>query len=337
MAYTFFVNTIPNTGSVAIYSLISTLMTAGWLKKSDSDGTTFSNTGVQVTSGAAGANGLGNTKAWVRLQAPAVNGGAVVNQTRELIIQRGTLDTDWRIKYSASAGFTGGIPSATVVPSATDEVWMMGAGTDALPTFLTWFSATNKTYYWHVLCGGANEYYSFVAWQILVGNNISGLKNGIALDIMVSGSFPAVDPDPAVMYASSAGGTAFNEITSNSTWPNTNVTNPAKARAWLGSTSAATGSLSTNNVNVGILTQPDAGGTLNFGTNPYTGKEDMMPCLWGNLGTSPKGTKGFSTIFQTGGIVHNHMETCDTVFSGSKDKIWVGKLWLPWNGTLPAI
>ena len=92
MAYTFSVNNAPLTGATAMYTLISTLMSAGWLKKADSDGTTYSSTGVQVTSGNSGTNGLGNTNAWVRLQAPAVNQGTVVNQTREITIQRGTTD-----------------------------------------------------------------------------------------------------------------------------------------------------------------------------------------------------------------------------------------------------
>jgi hypothetical protein len=74
MAYTFSVNNSPATGAVAMYTLISTLVTAGWTKVMDSDGTTYSASGVQVTSGNVGTNGLGNSSAWVRLKAPLVGG-----------------------------------------------------------------------------------------------------------------------------------------------------------------------------------------------------------------------------------------------------------------------
>lgn len=116
MAYTFLVNQTPATGAVAMYQLISTLMTAGWLKKMDSDGTTYSATGVQITSGASGTNGLGNNNAWVRLQSPTTNGGTIVDQTREITIQRGSSDTGWRIKYSAHGKFVGGVPNAISTP-----------------------------------------------------------------------------------------------------------------------------------------------------------------------------------------------------------------------------
>lgn len=40
----------------------------------------------------------------------------------------------FRVKHSRGAGFTGGTPSATQVPSAADEAVIRGGGTDAIPT-----------------------------------------------------------------------------------------------------------------------------------------------------------------------------------------------------------
>ncbi len=117
MAYTFSTNNAPATFGIGMYTLISTLMTAGWTKVMDSDGTTYSASGTQVTSGGVGANGLNNASAWVRMRSPATNGGSVVNQTRELVIQRGSTHLIWKLKYSASALFKGGNPGATVTPS----------------------------------------------------------------------------------------------------------------------------------------------------------------------------------------------------------------------------
>jgi len=325
MAYTFSVNNSPATGAVAMYTLISTLMSAGWLKKMDSDGTTYSSTGVQVTSGNAGTGGLGNTNAWVRLQAPQVNGGAVVNQTRELTIQRGTTDLVWRIKYSASALFTGGSPAAAVTPSSTDEIFMMGAATDASPTFYSWISGATGDERWHFVAGGAAEFYSFVAWSQVIGGLTA--REAIFLDVMADGSYPAVDVDPAVVFCNSS--TPFSDIAG---FASSNVTNPSKARAWLGSTSAAGASLVSNNVNVvisnygGIFT----GGTT-IGTNPWTNKEDLFPCLWGNQGTTlPYGIKGISTLFKMGTILHTNGTVSSHV--GTRDKIYYGNYWLPWSG-----
>jgi len=87
MAYTFSVNNsigTHNTPAHAIWFIISTLMSAGWTKVMDSDGTTYSAAGTQVTGPNTGTNGLDNNRAWVRLQAPPVNGGAVVIKPENL-------------------------------------------------------------------------------------------------------------------------------------------------------------------------------------------------------------------------------------------------------------
>ncbi len=346
MAYKFAVNTVPKTPPIAFYTLISTLMSAGWLKLMDSDGTTYSSSGTQVTSGNVGTNGLDNSKAWVRLQAPAVNGGAVVNQTRELIIQRGTASNrDWKIKYSASAGFTDGSPAATVTPFASDEVYMNGGGTDASPTFSTgmFFDFTEgvNPCRWHVACGGANEYYSFVAWLMRTGTTILG--NSIALDVMTPGSYPSQDIDPAVMYSSSIASSFGTEVITN-TFPTVQVTNPALARAWLGPVSSVRdgASLTGSNVNVRISSYAAIGlvtDTTSYGTNPWNQSEDLLPCLWGagdavngTNGSNPKGIKGFSTLFLQGLVGHKNMTICDSVLTGSMDRIYVGTLWFPWSG-----
>lgn len=114
MSYVFSVNQQPATGSVAMWQLISTLKTAGWSQIDSSDGTTQG--ASQVTNGGAGINGLGNTSAWVRIQAPTTTGG-LYSQNREFIFQRGTTDLQWRVKYSAVGGFIGGVSSATITPT----------------------------------------------------------------------------------------------------------------------------------------------------------------------------------------------------------------------------
>ena len=141
MAYTFSVNNSPTTGAVAMYTLISTLISAGWTKVADSDGTTYSALGTQVTSGAAGTNGLGNTNAWVRLQAPAVNG-----KTREFIFQRGTTNLTWKVKYSAYGGFIGGLPTATATPCNETSYAYSEANQDATTAMYSVLPGTGQSF-----------------------------------------------------------------------------------------------------------------------------------------------------------------------------------------------
>jgi hypothetical protein len=337
MAYTFTVNNTPLTGAIAFYQLVAALMAVGWLKKMDSDGTIYSATGTQVTHGGTGVGGLGNTRSWVRLQAPQVNHGSVVNQTREITIQRTTSDTQWRVKYSASALFTGGAPAILVTPSAADEVFMVGGGTDASPTFSTFFG-TNAGYVWHIVCGGAAEFYSFVGWISNFGQSGATTNQVFALDAMQAGSHPATDVDPAVVYLAS--GSAFTDMAA-SAYPTANVTNPALARAWFGATSAA-GALTTgtNNQNVRMSSYGTSVGTNTFSAclNPWNNKDDLLPGLWGNKASSgPKGIKGFSTLFMLPSVQRGNGETLDVASPGAKDKIFYNGIWLPWSGALPIL
>ena len=498
MAYTFSVNNSPATGAVAMYTLISTLVTAGWTKVMDSDGTTYSASGVQVTSGNVGTNGLGNSSAWVRLKAPLVGG-----KQREIIIQRGTTSLNWRLKYSAYGGFIGGAPAATVAPTnensfvysesnqdattslrttstvgtgqsftalgtilgsarfylkktgaptgfaiakvyahsgslgttsvptgtalansvpfdvstltasyaltelkfigsesitltnatnyvvtieynggsvgntldvgrdgssptatgnsstwdgatwtavstsdlcayvctgVQDEVFMLGGGTDLVPTFFAFFT-TDANYRYHVAAGGAAEFYSFVAWAQQNGTTTMTGSTGICLDVMAAGSFPSADIDPAVMYCSTLS-SAFGGDFVTISFPTTNSTNSAKARAWLGPALFAGASLTSNNVNVGIVCYGNSqvGNSATFATNPWINNDDLVPCLWGSANfINPRGIKGFSTLFMFGSIAHSNGDTCDSIAPGSKDKIYFGGLWLPWSGATPLI
>lgn len=181
------VNDAPATGNFAMYDIIAMLLQGGWLKKADSDGTTYSSTGVQVTGGNTSTNGLGNTNAWVRLQDP---GGV-----REICIQRGTTSLLWRIKWSHSAKFTGGTPAAAQVPSATDEQVLNGTGTDAAPTGGAIFTADNL---YHLHCGCDNAApYDFWWATTLITTGVTQ-KMGVFLNMTI-GSYPSLDAAPYIV------------------------------------------------------------------------------------------------------------------------------------------
>jgi hypothetical protein len=106
MAYTFNTNQTPATCAEAVYNLKTLLKLVGWTVKKSSDGTTYNSTGDQISSGASGANGMNNARAWFVIQEP----GTV---PRQFCLQRqNTVGVNtsyqWRVKYSRYAGFTGG-------------------------------------------------------------------------------------------------------------------------------------------------------------------------------------------------------------------------------------
>lgn len=346
MTYTFSVNNLPSTGSEAIWDLIIALISAGWTQIGSGDGFTYDNGSAGPVAGAAsGATGLANSNAWVRVRAPAVNQGSVSNQTREWLFQRGTDNRSWRFKYSASAGFSGGSPSATVVPTAIDQVVMLGAGTDASPTYnANWFHL-DGVYRWHIGAGGAAENYAFYAFSWTVGGTTMLQAIGLFMDTMASGSFPSTDVDPAVAYVSNsyASGTPFGESTYfaiSTASALANVTNPAKARAWLGPTSQAdiaTSGTNSQGVQAAALV---ALGNDTTGINPFSGKDDLIPVWWIRTGASvpPVGLKGLSTLLIHGSVIRGPMDTIDS--AGTKDKINVAQTytaWFPWAGVTPLL
>lgn len=359
MAYTFSVNNTPATGAEAIWLLVTTLVAAGWVVKSDSDGATYAPAGGQVTGSGGGAHGLANPNAWIRIQAPATNGGSVLNQHRELTFQRGADSRYWRLKYSASANFTLGLPSAAATPSAADEVILYGAGTDAVPTWpLIWFSA-DASYRWHIACGGLAESYSFYAFAL--PNTTTQTGNGIFLDVMQPGSYPdGLDVDPAVIYCGDEGSVGFQfgslstfSILSSDTI--VNRTNPCLATAWLGPTSyVGIATVGTNNQQVCLFPYgggsgggfPMFGGATAGSVNPWTGNDDVLPAWWARAGNStpPNGIKGKSTLFLFGSKERVNMDTGsllavrDFIHNSSGGAAAAShSLWLPWSGAVVTL
>jgi hypothetical protein len=359
MAYTFSVNNTPSTGYVAVYTLVTTLVSAGWSIKGSSNATSFNNTDGTYCASAAD---LSHASAWVRVQAPSTTGGLAA-QTREFLFMAAASGRSWRIKYSASAGFTGapiggGSIDAIHSPSAADEVVMAGVANDVVGSVLTNWLPVDGTYRWHICCGGAAEFYSFYCFSVTTSTNTIG--GGMFLDVMAPGSFSALDVDPAVVHVAHATVSAWGNAvmgggTSNGGAAITNVTNPALARAWLGSTSAA-GVLTSgcNSVNVNLIpygggssggTYAAFGGNSTIGTNSWSGKDDMLPAWWMRTGisTAPTGLKGCSTLIQYGGVIRSTLDTADV--SGTRDKIQMASvngnsttiIWVPWSGALVTI
>lgn len=138
---------------------------------------------------------------------------------RQLTLQRGSDNTQWRIKYSARAKFTGGTPSATQTPSATDEQIILGGGTDASPTFGTLLpvDASYRMQAAFYDTGGLIPGFYLVTYPL--GNPTPNAC--FLLDALQPGSYPtdivgfSLEQDPVVIYQATGTGTLDSETLSS--------------------------------------------------------------------------------------------------------------------------
>jgi len=320
MAFTFTKST-PATGAVAWYEFKEQLKSSGWTVESSSDGTTYNSSGDQISSGSSGANGFANTNAWVRLRSPVGAGGA------EFVIQRGTGNTVWRLKYSMTAGFTGGSPGATQVPSATDEVLLWGTGTDASPSFGT-LMTTDNTYRWNVGADGAAPYGFWAgAFPNGGGNPTTGFvydpltateaTDGHTYAIYVSGSSP--------FASSGALSTESFGATSNYLWSSVPKVSP-------------TGSDWTFFSAMCLFVQTGAQLVIptNTPVNPITSNDQMFPIVLARRSAlATPGYKGATTIMRW---QSPDRTTGDTLtVSSTRDRIIYRNVSLPWDGSVPTV
>lgn len=287
------VNLAPATGGILAFQIQQGLKQCGWVPVQWTDGTTLTTSSAGWSSGASGAGGAANTSAWLRMQDPA--------GVHEFILQRSTTNLLWRMKWSHSAKFTGGSPSATVTPTATDQQNV--AGTD-VPAFITWLAAEN-TYKAHIVCD-ADAPYSFM---VILMPNGGGAARSLWYLNMVSGSYPSADVAPYVVGMRNGDTTvaALDGVTVNSDELGEGFYKKGlSGEAWV--------SWPAQN-----LTDNSASGAPNgYGTNPYTGDDQVFPIAVGRrsvLGSG--GWKGWIPVTLMGwiGVTRSDGDYFDTVGS----------------------
>lgn len=314
------VNVSPATGGAAVFVLKQTLKQAGWVVRSSSDGTTYNSTGDQITTGSSGAGGMSNTNAWFRIQSPAGAGG------REFTFQRGTTGPNWRIKLSHSSGFTGGSPGATQTPSATDEQLLIGAGSDAAPTFTAWLGA-DATYKVHCGADNAAPYDHYALFAV----NATGVTRRWWMLTLSTGSYPTADVAPYVITVNTAA-----------------------------ATHAVMGSVSTTNSNglgQGFFKKGLAGeaftnfraavyaGTAatyfrtSMGVDPYAGRDVLFPVVCGRI-TGTDANSGWKGAVNTGTLLWQGTSRSagDYVDVGSARYAYFDEIAIRWpTGVIPVL
>lgn len=318
MAKVYNINGVPATGSVAMYQFKEVLKAAGWTVVSSSDGTTYNAAGDQITSGAAGANGMANNSAWFRIRSPG-------SSPRELTIQRGTTNRVWRIKYSRLDQFTGGTPGATQTPSATDQVVVRGGGTDAAPTFYT-LHTTDGTYRWDVVAeterldGRLGSAYGFWARSTLTAGDAA--RTALCLEPLDPSSYveansltaPTVgDADPCVLIVGlgTANSLAWSMADTATSWASATITS-TPVFGWYRYNYV--GETFVNFIGARYASNFTSGFTLSTRSDvsPYDGKDEMLPILFGRPNdqvASQVGIKGYGGEIRQKGRDRFHPDT----------------------------
>lgn len=357
--YQFNVNLQPASFIEALYRLKEQLKTAGWIHQASSDGTTFittvGNVNDKITGfGTSGAGNWGAGHGWWIGAAP----GAVSGSTRQICIERVSSDTAIRIKYSYAAGFTGGSPSATQTPSATDEQLLQGSGTNASPTGANIFSnVTAGLFRWHI-CANSASPYEFYAVGTGFGNATPAA--GMMMDYVSSAN--NLDNDPYVLHwlglngLGSSTSPALGSITPNvdttfypKCWFRAGMTNSCWAGVFPSFVAQYINGLAINAVTFGVANgggPPSSGFDEVMGSNIFNGLIDIFPTIWYRpeilgttnqnvTGVAVQGYKGISTLLHTSSAPLGQAQLMSRSTAG--DTIFWGAFLLPWNGTNPLI
>lgn len=276
------------------------LVASGWSVAASGDGRSAYEAAGDAITADSGASSLDAAGAWMRLRPGS--------GTRELLIIRGSTSTTWTVRYSA-VGFSGGSPSATAAPTATDQQSLISAA-QLLPA--------DGGYRWLVCAEDAAPWH-FWAGAIPTGGGAP--RTLVGLWPMREGSYPTADTDPYAAWAAYDGtntATAARLTTVatapggfvSGTWRPNPFLYPQGAFSSVGLLGAA---VSGEELPAEILCGAYANGPAYYGPRGYV--RDGRYVLT-NTTTSPHGT---------------HLE------QGSRYWVRVGDLWLPWGATPPAL
>lgn len=140
---------------------------------------------------------LGQVNAWFVLRGRPFQDGQVTVY-REFCLQFDGAG-GVRFKYSPRATFVQGSPSPSQTPAASDERYLLGGGTDAAPTFVSfWPAAGNR------MQGFASEYddtFWFLTYPVGGAAATAFLYLDLPRQIVKDSSLNLVDKDPAILYA----------------------------------------------------------------------------------------------------------------------------------------
>lgn len=319
MAWSFDVNGAVTTSGGVFLRFKNALVSAGWVILSSGTGTSgsYSSNSDIITTEAQ----FNNTLTWFVIKHPV--------KSLQICLQIITTSSI-RVKYSAVAGFSGGSPSATRVPSATDEFVTFGFGTDASPSGTAALNATNIR--GNIITGDSAQNYSFIMWTN--ASTTSGAHASFFFDGLMLNTYIAEDPYNYILCLTGNNSSTLNQST---------ISNDADS-PFLLNTLGSDYAWRTP-IPMSLL----SGSTVFFpsgaGTDVITGNDLLFPVIWARTGLTGTaingggGWKGFSGIVNWLGLNRTYGDTLS--INTSKDYLVVGgfstptacQVAVPWNGT----
>jgi hypothetical protein len=285
-----------------IFQLKEQLKAVGWVVVNSGTGTAGTGSGVYDPAGDCISTValMGNTRAWFQIRDP--------DSVRSFVFQNG-----WRNKYRLGL-FAGGAPGAGTVPGDSPEALLLGAGTDASPSFDTFGNSLP----------GPSQYIieDTAPWSVYAfryRGDTKGEAGAVIMDVLRPGSYSVADPDPCVALA--------RNCDSGTMWQST-----PRAFATYPGSAVYTGVALNLSMGWGSFNQQS------WITATYDSTDIILPAIWGRASTfpAPNGYKGISAnMLQTmqarqNGDTQSVAATRDRILLGG-----VGYLSLPWNGTVP--
>jgi hypothetical protein len=316
VAYQSTPNLLPVDGGEIMWTgFIAPLLAAGWLRYKDSDGTTYSAAGAQVTHKGSGANGLNNTSAWTAIKSAD---GKIY-----LCLKHGGVNNNWSLTI-AVAPLNAGAPDATTTPDTTvaaDHQLLWGTGTAAAPVPAAFHSGTNSVYRQNVYADYAGS-----------GFWVEGHRSGVAPDFVIRID-PLLDADPADVFpwvvhchGSTASANAFDA---------TNVLSSSSAgvgfpKKWFkyglsGQAFVTAPMLAIYSEADGVRVYPNG-----CAANPYdTSKEPLVDILYArDSALGSPGPVGRSSLFKWAGVSRSTGESY-----GGKTYVRLGDVAAKWDGS----
>lgn len=316
---------VPTTWAVALYNFKELMKAAGATVPRSSDGTTYNSSGDQITSGGSGAGGFDNARAWFVLSYAGRHWCFQRQNTTGANTSRSI-----RMKYSFSAGFSGGSPAATVTPSATDEQILLGGGSDASPTFASWIGQTDGDARVLMMVETAAPYGFWIAGY---RTNLGETSGGFMFTPVTNPYY--TDADPYAHYIGGAGvgggSSPWYDVTSlglaGPTWG-----------AWF---KKGEGSEAWETVYAIAPRDKDinSSGPVSIGANPYNSKVDVIPVILHHstsANSTHYGMKGVATLIQWNGYAVGRTTYPALGDTGTqrttRDRVFIGHANLAWTG-----
>lgn len=333
MAIVSSVNNLPADSSTAVYTLKTTLVSAGWTVDQSGTGTagTYNSSGDSITSGSV----LATANAWFLISSPGGGG-------QKFTFQNNNNGTAWRIRWSGSGGAVSTDGTATATPSMSSSFYIRGNAS----TYTTWLP-TNNTYRWHVIADNAAPYGFWCAALVTGGTDAS--HSGLVFDPLTATAAGDVSPyvthvayPSYFLLAGRMGETVTSLSTTDSSYTSTYIASTTPATSTTGSIqpygpgwyNLTAGAGTHITLAAGLGTWSSTG----VGSNPITGYDESWPVVWARrsaaVGGNP-GYKGVGTFMKFLGTERTWGDTFTV--STTRDRICIGDFSLPWDGSVPSL